>query len=167
DVHVALAFPTQSGAQSGAFRVLHSVLSTRLCQRTKGTELGCVSTAMEGGLEAVFMSASSTASAEVLLALVVDELKNIAADAGKASAVAKKVSLHNLVGLEGGACATDVMLAASAAGVSLKDFADVRAVSASDVKKAAEFMLNATPAYAVVGASYGMQSYSSVCNLLK
>ena len=71
------------------------------------------------------------------------------------------------MGLEGGAGATDVMLAAASAGVSLKDYADVRSVSANDVKKAAEYMLKATPTYAVVGASYGMQTYSSVCNLLK
>ena len=91
DVHVALAFPTQSGAQSGAFRVLHSILTSQLRQKTKGSELGCVSTAMEGGLECVFLSASSTTSAETLLSVVVGELKAIAADASKASAVARSV----------------------------------------------------------------------------
>lgn len=69
--------------------------------------------------------------------------------------------------LEGGESATDVMLAANAAGVSLSDFVDVRNVTSENVQSAAKSMLQTTPAYAVVGASYGMQSYASICSSLK
>lgn len=167
DVHVSLAFPSLSGPKDGAFRVVHSMLTDVLAEKTKGSDLGCIKTVREGGLECVFISASSTASAESLLALAVNELKAIASGSHKSTAAQKKVSLHTLVSLEGGECATDVILAANAAGVSVADFADVRGVSAADVQAAAQHMLKAAPAYSVVGASYGMQSYASVCNLVK
>jgi hypothetical protein len=167
DVHVALALPSQSTTQScGAFRVLHSVLASRLAERTKGSDLGCVTTHLEGGLECMFISSSSTASAEALVNIAIGELKAIAAD-GKSGSAKNKVALSNLVALEGGDGASSVMLAAHYAGVGLKDFADVRGVTDADVKNAAQSMLKAVPAYAVTGASYGMQSYASICSALK
>jgi hypothetical protein len=167
DVHASLAFPSLSGPKSGAFRVVHTMLADALAEKTKGSDLGCIKTVREGGLQCVYVSASSTGAAESLIALAVNELKAIASGSHKSTAAQKKVSLCNLISLEGGECATDVMLAADAAGVSLADFADVRGVSGADVQAAAQSMLKAAPSYAVVGASYGMQSYASVCNLLK
>lgn len=164
EVHAAIAFPALPSAQN---RVLHNMLATRLAEKSKGTDLGSVSTFMEGGLECITVSAGSTAAAEALLSMAVAELKAVASGSDKSNAVQKKVSLSNLVSLEGGESATDVMLAANAAGVSLSDFVDVRNVTSDNVQSAAKSMLQTTPAYAVVGASYGMQSYASICSSLK
>lgn len=163
DTHVAVAFPTQSGAAGKAYTVLKEVLASRL----KGTNaVGSYASAFsipysDGGLIGAYCAASSVSGAEDLVGTVIKELKAIATSCDVTSAT-NKITLSNLMALEGGASAADVMLAASVQGLDTMEYADVRNVSAKDVSAAAAAVLKANPAIAVLGATYGLKSFDSI-----
>jgi hypothetical protein len=163
DTHIAVAFPAQTGAAGKTYAVLKEVLASRL---KGGNSVGSYASAFsipysDGGLIGAYCASSSVSGAEDLVANVVKELKAIATSCD-VTAAANKVTLGNLMALEGGCSAADVMLAASVQGLDTMEYADVRNVTAKDVSAAAAALLKSNPAIAVLGATYGLKSYDSM-----
>lgn len=116
----------------------------------------------DGGLIGAYCASSSVSGAESLVTSVLKELKAIATSSVDVSKAANKITLSNMVALEGGNSAADVMLAAHAQGLETMEYADVRNVSAKDVSEAAATMLKSNPAVAVLGSTYGLTSFDSI-----
>ena len=115
----------------------------------------------DGGLIGVYLASSSVTGAEELVAKVVNELKSIASSCDVSAAV-NKVTLSNMMALEGGCSAVDLMLAAKTQGLDTMEYADVRNVSSKDVSAAAAAVLKSNPAVAVLGSTYGLPSFESI-----
>lgn len=146
-----------------AYAVLKEVLASRL----KGNNsVGNYASAFsipysDGGLVGVYCASSSVSGAENLVGNVMKELKSIAASCD-VTAATNKLTLSNLMALEGGCSAADIMLAANVQGLATMEYADVRDVSAKDVSAAAAAVLKSNPAIAVLGATYGLKSFDSM-----
>jgi predicted Zn-dependent peptidase len=162
DTHVAIAFPSQSGAAGKAYTVLKEVLDSRLKISSGGNHASAFSIPYsDGGLVGVYCAASSATGAEELIANVIKELKAIASSCDVTSA-ANKVTLANMLALEGGCSAADLMLAARVQGLDTMEYADVRNVTAQDVSHAAAAVLKSNPSVAILGTTYGLQSFESI-----
>jgi predicted Zn-dependent peptidase len=163
DTHVAVAFPAQAGSAGKAYTVLKEVLASRLKGSNSVGNYASVFSIpySDGGLIGAYCASSSVAGAEELISKVVRELKAIATSCDVAMA-ANKVTLSNMMALEGGCAAADIMLAASVQGLDTMEYADVRDVTAKEVSAAAAAMLKSNPAIAVLGATYGLKSFDSI-----
>lgn len=164
DTHVAVAFPAQAGAAGKAYTVLQEVLASRLRDSSSaGNHVSAFSIPYsDGGLIGAYCASSSVAGAEELVNVVIKELKSIATTSIDVTKAANKLTLSNMVALEGGNEAADLMLAASAQGLDTMEFADLRNVTAKDVSAAAAAVLKTNPAIAVLGATYGLKSFDSM-----
>lgn len=163
DTHVAIGFPSQAGAAGKAYTVLSEILSSRLQSKsTAGSYASAFNMPYsDGGMVGAYVASSSISGTEDCIGMVVEELKDIAASCDVTAAV-NKVTLSNLMALEGGSAASDIMLAAHAQGLSTMEYADVRDVTAKDVSAAAAAALKSNPAIAVLGSTYGLQSFDSM-----
>lgn len=163
DTHLAIAFPAPSGAAGKAYTILKEVLDSRLRNsNSAGSHASAFSIPYsDGGLVGVYCAASSATGADELVAKVVKELKAIASSCDVGSAT-NKVTLSNMLALEGGCSAADLMLAAKVQGLDISEYADVRNVSSKDVSEAAATALKSNPAVAVLGSTYGLQSFDNI-----
>ena len=109
----------------------------------------------------VYCASSSVAGAEELVGTVMKELKAITTSCD-VSVATNKLTLTNMMALEGGCSAADLMLAANVQGLATMEYADVRDVTAKDVSAAAATVLKSNPAIAVLGATYGLKSFESM-----
>jgi hypothetical protein len=143
------------------------VLQELLDSRLKGNNsVGSYASAFsipysDGGLIGAYCASSSVAGAEELVNNVFKELKEIAASCD-ISAATNKLTLSNVMALEGVNSAADLMLAANVQGLDTMEYAVVGNVTAKDVSAAAAAVLKANPAIAVLGATYGLKSFESM-----
>ena len=133
-----------------------------LAARLQGTGASAFSIPYsDGGLVGVYCASSSVAGAEELVGTVMKELKAITTSCD-VSVATNKLTLTNMMALEGGCSAADLMLAANVQGLATMEYADVRDVTAKDVSAAAATVLKSNPAIAVLGATYGLKSFESM-----
>lgn len=169
DTHLAIAFPSKAGLAGKAYAVLREVLSSRLRAAVPaGSHAGVFSTAYsDGGFLGAYIAAGSVSSAEGALGAVIKELKSIAAGPVDVTSAVNKLTLSNFLALEGGITSTAVLLSADSQGLRAEEFADVRSVTSQDVREAASALLRSNPAVAVLGATYGLQSFDSIKSSLQ
>ena len=113
-----------------------------------------------GGIFGLHASGEPAAAASALEAGVAG-LKAIAAGSAAVDGYKAKVHVDTVSALEGDGAA-EVLLAASQRGVSASALADYKGVSAAAVSAAAAAALKSTPAYAVLGATYGIPSFAAI-----
>jgi predicted Zn-dependent peptidase len=162
NTYASLAFPAVAGAKGKAYSVLNSMLSSRLSSTSDDLEVSTfLNRHSDGGLLGFYVQSSSKAGVEDTMAAAINELKQIAASAD-ATEAKFALTLSNFVALEGGDAAVALMAEAATQGLSVTDFADLRDVSNEEVSAAAAAVLKANPSYAVLGETYGIQSYDAL-----
>lgn len=162
-VNVALAFPAPVGSAAKPYEVLSAVLGAKLAEKGVPATPFVVAHAKAGLFGVNF--ATTPEQVEIILKSVLTEVKAISNAAPEVEAAKSKVTIGKLVGLEGKA-ATSQLLMGALYGESALTLADVRAVTGANVQAAAASVIKSTPSYAVLGTTAGTPSYSTVLSLV-
>ena len=157
---MALAFPYSNAA---ATQILVSKLESKVAGL--GFKRGSLSTFMANGLFG-FVAKGEPAVATKAMEAAAAELKSMSSNARVTDGDKVKVTLSNLLKLEG-ADAGVALLESAISGVSAETAADVRNVSSADVSAVAKAALGAVPSFAVYGTTAGTPSYATVTKMLK
>lgn len=160
--NVALAFPVPSGSAAEPYVVLHSYLTAKIASLgvPKGSLLPFYSQYSTGGLMGFYAMGCATLAASNLEAAVA-ELK--AASKSVPDSAKVKISLMNVSAVEGDTCSpSSILLSSTIKGIKT----DLRSVSASAVSAAATAMLKSKPSLAVIGATAGAPSLSSISSII-
>jgi len=162
--YLGLAFPVPAGADAAkVYGVVHSALAAKVASMDlpEGSSLSTfVAPYATGGIFGLHASGEPAAAASALEAGVAG-LHAIAAGSAAVDGFKAKVHVDTVSALEGDGAA-EVLLAASQRGVSASALADYKGVSAAAVSAAAAAALKSTPAYAVLGATYGIPSFAAI-----
>lgn len=166
--YLGLAFPTPTGEQAKSYKVLESVLSSKLSVAPKGAVTPFLSLYSTEGIIGAYAKGDSSAAASTYLEAFVAELKAIAkgvsADIIKAHVAS--VSLKDALEVDN-KDATKALLSSSILGVPITKISDYSSVSASTVSAAAIKILSSNPSYAVLGNSIGAPSYQTIISKVK
>jgi len=166
--YLGLAFPTPSGEAAKSYKVLESILCSKLSISPKGTVTPFLSLYSNEGIIGAYAKGTSSAAAATYLEGYVAELKAIAK--GVSSDVVKahvtSVSLEDALAVDS-KDATKALLSSSISGVPITKISDYSSVSASSVSAAASKMLSSTPSYAILGNTVGAPQYSSIISKVK
>jgi hypothetical protein len=162
---LAIAFPVPAGDAGKPYMVLKALLAAKLASQQVCASAFMTSFAGSGGMVGV-QAAGSAADASSYIATAVAELKAIASKCPDLETVKQKVTLENLLALEGESTSAS-LLAAHVSGADPVSSGDVRSVTAASVSAAASAALKASPAYAVLGGTAGTASYAEILSLMK
>lgn len=164
--NIAIAFPVPAGDAAKPYIILKALIAAHL-QKQGVCALPFLCQFKSGGILGIQASGNAAFATSVLEGAV-SEIKAVAAKAPttEADALKRKETLSSFVSSEGSSGAGS-LLDAFTLGASLDTGADLRDVSADSVKAAATAVLKSTPTYAVLGATAGTPSHSTVCSWLK
>jgi predicted Zn-dependent peptidase len=166
--YLGLAFPTPTGEGAKSYKVLGSILSSKLSVAPKGAVTPFLSLYSTEGIIGAYAKGTSSAAASTYLEGYVAELKAIAkgvsADVVKAHVAS--VSLEDALAVDS-KDSTQALLSSSILGVPITKISDYSSVSASSVAAAASKILSSTPSYAVLGNTLGAPTYPSIISKVK
>ena len=160
--HIALAFPVPPGSAAEPYAVLYSHLAAKIAALgvPKGSLSPFFNQYSTGGLIGFYAIGSASLAASNLEAAVA-ELK--AASKSFPESAKVKLSLQTVSAIEGDSCSpSSVLLSSTIKGIKT----DLRSVSASAVAAAAGVLLKSKPSFAVIGATAGAPSLSSITSIL-
>ena len=166
--YLGLAFPTPTGEQAKSYKVLQSILSSKLSAAPKGAVTSFLSLYSTEGIIGAYAKGTSSAAASSYLEAFVAELKAIAkgVSADDVKAHVASVSLKDALEVDS-KDATKALLSSSLLGVPITKISDYSAISASTISAAASKILSSNPSYAVLGNTLGAPSYQQIISKVK
>lgn len=163
--HLAVAFPVPKGAGAEPYKVLHTLLASKIAAMPvpEDSLVAFYEEVSSGGMIG-FYSKGTSAEATSYIEAGVAELKAVAASSNP-DAAKVKAALESFISLESGSSGAAALLNSTVMGVS--SVADARRVSSAAVSSAAKTALATIPSYAVFGITAGTPSYAAVAKMMK